>query len=236
MDISGLVDRYTPSYRKYEDLYIELHKSPDLSWQEEGTALVISQWLKRLDGFDVVEKIGGHGVVGILRNRGSKTILLRAELDGLPLAERTGFPYASKKLQKSFSDPSVELPVMHACGHDLHMSALLAAAELLHASREHWQGTLVVLFQPSEENGMGAKAMVKDGLYDPAKHNVPVPDIALGGHCMPLRAGMIKTRIGAINASADSYKVVIQGRGGHAARPHVTVDPVIVACNVSTLR
>lgn len=232
MITSELVDRYTPPLQRYEDLYRELHATPDLSGEEEGTARRVSQWLKELGGYDVSSGIGGHGVVGVLRNGGTKTVLLRAELDALPLAERTMLPFASTRVIQSVLNQKLTVPLMHACGHDLHMSAQLAAAELLYTCREHWQGTLIVLFQPSEENAKGAKAMVADGLYDPMKHNIPIPDVALGGHCMPLRAGMIKTRCGVINASADSFKVTIIGRGGHAARPHTTVDPVIVACNI----
>lgn len=233
MVISELIKQYAPRIDKYEQLYRQLHAAPELSLCEKATAEVVASYLVVLEGFEVRTHVGGYGVVGILRNGGTKTVLLRAELDALPIAERTQLPYASTRTMSS-PVSGVESPVMHACGHDLHMSALLAASELLHGCREHWQGTVVMLFQPSEENGVGARAMMEDGLYDPQRHNVPVPDFALGGHCMPLRTGLIKTRIGPINASADSFRITIFGRGGHAARPHTTVDPVVLACNIVT--
>ena len=226
-DISQLIASYKPDMNNYEDLYRDLHANPELSLQERATASVISDHLRPLKFLEIRENIGGHGIVGILRNGEGKTVLLRAEMDALPLQEQTGLEYSSAKTM--VDTDGIEKPVMHACGHDIHVTSLLAATKLLHASRHSWTGTLVVLFQPNEERGAGAKAMVDDGLYDEAGHGVPKPDVVLGGHVMTMRAGIVSTRSGNFNAAADSFRATLYGRGGHGARPHNTIDPVVLA-------
>ncbi|CAK3778116.1 probable hippurate hydrolase [Lecanosticta acicola] len=229
--ISSLVDEYRPGLSKYEDLYKHFHANPELSNQESETASTIASYLKDKisPDFDVRTGIGGHGLVGLLQNGEGSKILLRADFDALPVEERTGLEYASKKRMKDAD--GVEKPVMHACGHDMHITALLAAAETLHKAREHWKGTLILAFQPAEERGTGAQAMIDDGLYDPKKHAVPVPDVCLGGHVVPWRAGTLGTRRGLMATSADSMRITLHGRGGHASMPERLVDPVVMAAH-----
>jgi amidohydrolase len=198
----------------YEDLYKHFHAHPELSNLEAETARTVAEHLARLQVFDITTDIGGHGLVGVLRNGPGKTVLLRADMDGLPVLEATGLPYASKVTMADVE--GVVRPVMHACGHDMHMACLLAAAETLVKLREAWSGTLVVLFQPAEERGTGAKAMVDDGLY--GKHGVPVPDFALGQHVMAMRAGSVGLKMGTIMAGADSMKITLHGVGGHGSQ------------------
>ena len=138
-------------------------------------------------------------------------------------------PYASKK--RMVDADGIEKPVMHACGHDMHITSLLAAADTLSKSRESWSGTLLLAFQPAEERGTGAQAMVDDGMYDPKKHNVPIPDVALGGHVVPFRAGVIGTRRGLVATAADSMRITLHGRGGHASMPDRLIDPVVMAAS-----
>ncbi|APA13429.1 hypothetical protein SS1G_07966 [Sclerotinia sclerotiorum 1980 UF-70] len=230
MDISTLISQARPNLVPYESLFRTLHADPELSLQESATARMIHDKLKLLEGVEIRPNIGGHGIVGILRSGTGKTVLLRADIDALPLQEQTGLPYASTKRMIDITD-NVEKPVMHACGHDMHITSLLAAAELLHTCRDSWKGTVVLLFQPNEERGAGAQAMVDDGLYDEKRHAVPRPDVVLGAHVMPMRAGMLNTRKGIFGSAADSYQATLFGRGGHGSRPHTTVDPVVLACS-----
>lgn len=210
----------------YEDLYKHFHTHPELSNQEKATAETASAYLAKLDAFEIFTNIGGCGFAAVLRNGPGKTILLRTDMDGLPVKEETGLPYASTVQQTNLQGK--QTPVMHACGHDMHMTCLLGAAEVLVALRDSWSGTLVLVFQPAEERGTGAKAMVDDGLYD----KVPIPDYVLGQHLMPMRSGSVGCRPGIIMASADSYKVTLFGRGGHGSGPHRTIDPVMMASNL----
>jgi amidohydrolase len=129
-------------------------------------------------------------------------------------------------------EDNIEKPVMHACGHDMHIACMLAAATTLHKAQESWRGTLIILFQPNEERAGGAKAMIADGLYDTARHACPAPDVVLGQHVMPLAAGKVGTRVGSFASAADSFQVTVYGRGGHASQPHVTVDPVVMAAHI----
>ncbi|KAI9758653.1 MAG: hypothetical protein M1835_000567 [Candelina submexicana] len=224
--LTDIVNTFRPSLAPYETLYKHIHQHPELSLQEENTASTCAKCLSKLPGFSIHSSIGGHGLAAILKNGSGKAVLLRADIDALPIEEMTGLPYASKVRMKD--DDGVEKPVMHACGHDMHIASMLAAAELLHEARDSWKGTLIVLFQPNEERGAGAKAMVDDGLYD----KVPVPDIVLGQHVMPLRAGAIGTRRGLMASAADSFRITLYGRGGHGSQPHRTVDPVVMAAQV----
>ena len=229
--VTQLINMHRPDPSYYHDLYRKIHQDPELGLQEHETANRVAGCIQRFSGMHVKPAIGGHGLVGILQNGIGPKVLLRAELDALPVMEQTGWDFASVKRMTDLND-GVTKPVMHACGHDLHMVALLLAIETLCACREHWQGTLIALFQPNEEMGKGAQAMVDDGLYDSMKHDVPHPDFVLGGHSMPMRAGRVSTRIGVFNSATDGLRVTVYGRGGHSARPHTAVDPVVLASSV----
>ncbi|KAB5526367.1 amidohydrolase [Coniochaeta sp. 2T2.1] len=227
MDILSTID--LPSY---ESIYKHLHAHPELSNLESQTSAFLASHLSSLPGpFTLKTSIGGHGLVGILHNGAGKTILLRADMDALPILEATGLPYASTVGQFDASGAEQQ-PVMHACGHDMHMTCLLAAAEVLVKRMDDWSGTLVVLFQPAEERGTGARAMVDDGLYDPSRHACPIPDFVLGQHVMAMRAGSVGSKRGVCMAGADSLKVKLFGVGGHGSQPHRTVDPVVLAAHV----
>ena len=210
----------------YEDLYKHFHAHPELSQQEKSTSQKIAAHLSQLKSYEIHTNIGGYGLAGVLRNGVGKTILLRADMDGLPVKELTGLPYASSVTMRDAD--GIEKPVMHACGHDMHVTCLLAAAETLATIQHAWSGTLIVLFQPNEERGGGAQAMVDDGLYS----KVPVPDYVLGQHVMRMRAGSIGSRPDTIMAAADSLKITIYGRGGHGSLPHQTVDPAVLAAHI----
>lgn len=170
--------------------------------------------------------IGGHGVAGVLRNGGGPTILLRADMDALPLEEKTGLPYASTRHVKD--QDGVRKPVSHACGHDSHVTSLMAAAMLLHAAREHWSGTLICIFQPSEEHLNGAQAMLDDGLYE----KIPKPDLVLAQHVMRMRAGTVNIRHGRLLTAADAFDVRVFGRGGHGSAPQTTIDPIVIGASI----
>ncbi|GKT42670.1 hippurate hydrolase [Colletotrichum spaethianum] len=213
---------------KYEALYKHFHAHPELSNLEAQTAKAVAEQLSQLQAFDITTNIGGHGLVGVLKNGLGNTILLRADIDALPIKEETGLSYASTVTMPDIE--GVMRPVMHACGHDMHMACLLAAAERLVKLKQEWSGTLIVLFQPAEERGTGAKAMVDDGLYD--KHQIPVPDFVLGQHVMAMRAGSVGSKTGTIMAGADSMKITLSGLGGHGSQPHRTVDPAVMAAHV----
>jgi amidohydrolase len=223
--ISDIVSSHRPDLDKdYVPLYKHFHAHPELSHQEKETAEKIASHLSQTcPEIDLHTNIGGHGLAGILTNGSGPTVLLRADIDGLPVLEKTGLDWASKKRMVDLE--GVEKPTMHACGHDIHITSLLAAASLLCEARDTWSGTLIFCFQPAEEKGQGAQAMVDDGLYD----KVPVPDVVLGGHVMPMRAGTLGTKRGLMASSADSLKVTLHGKGGHASQPHRLVDPVVMA-------
>ncbi len=207
-------------------LYKDLHAHPELSLHEEKTAAKMAALLRDA-GFEVIERIGGHGLAGILRNGDGPTVMLRTDLDGLPVAEKTGLPYASRV---RVTKPSGEtVPVMHACGHDVHMTSWIGAATLLSRNRERWRGTLVLVGQPAEELGSGARAMLDDGLFE----KIPRPDFAFAIHdSADLPSGAVGYSPGYALASADSVDVVVHGKGGHGAYPHKTVDPVLVASRI----
>lgn len=230
MSISEVISSLKPDLTEYESIYKDLHQHPGLSLQEHHAAATAEKHLRGLDGFDVRINIGGKGLIGILKNGEGKIVLLRADTDALPVKELTGLPYASKVKMKDAD--GIEKPVMHACGHDMHVTCLMAAAATLHASKSHWKGTLVILFQPNEERAGGAKAMVDDGLYDPKKHGCPVPDVVLGQHVMPYPAGTVGSRAGPFMSAADSFKLTVYGRGGHASMPDKTIDPVVMAAHI----
>ncbi|WP_405471579.1 amidohydrolase [Streptomyces canus] len=201
-----------------EDFYRDLHRHPELSFEEHRTAARLVERLKAA-GFETAEGVGGTGVVGLLRNGDGPTVLLRADMDALPVEERTGLPYASKS-------PGV----MHACGHDLHVTWLAGAAKALADGRDAWSGTLLLVGQPAEEAGGGAAAMVADGLYD----RVPRPDVLLGQHAVPGPAGLYAHVPGLIMSATTDVEIVVHGRGGHGSRPETTVDPVVTAAYIVT--
>ncbi|WP_128377611.1 amidohydrolase [Streptomyces cavernae] len=201
-----------------EDLYRDLHRHPELSGQEHRTAAVLATRLHAA-GYDTAEGVGGTGVAAVLRNGDGPTVLLRGDMDALPVTEETGLEYAS-------GTPGV----MHACGHDLHITWLTGAAEALAAGRETWSGTLVVVGQPAEETGVGARAMVADGLYE----RVPRPDVLLGQHAAPGPAGLYAHVPGLIMSATTDVDIVIHGKGGHGSRPESTVDPVVTAAYLVT--
>jgi hippurate hydrolase len=204
-------------------LYVDLHQHPELSGHEVQTAAKIAAQLRRL-GYEVTEHVGGTGVVAILRNGAGRTVLLRTELDALPIEERTGVAYASTVRTKD--DTGADVPVGHMCGHDLHMSALVATADIMAHSKGTWRGTLVLIGQPAEETINGAAAMVKDGLFT----RFPRPDAVLALHVgNELPAGQIGMVPGVYNTNADSLRITIYGRGGHGAAPHTTADPIVIA-------
>ena len=205
-----------------EALYIDLHRHPELSFQETRTAGVITQKLTEL-GIEFEEGIGRTGVAAIIRNGEGPVVWLRADMDALPVEERTGLAYASTA--RGVDPNGVEVPVMHACGHDMHVTALIGALEKLVATQDEWSGTLVAVFQPAEEYGAGSQAMIADGVLD----RFPRPDIVLGQHLTPLPAGVIGVRSGTQMAASDGLTVTLLGRGGHGSRPHSTIDPIVMA-------
>ncbi|WP_426185763.1 amidohydrolase [Microbacterium sp. TWP3-1-2b2] len=205
-----------------EALYIDLHQHPELSFQETRTAGIAAQHLRDL-GLEVEEGIGITGVIGVLRNGQGPTVWARADMDALPVEEQTGLAYASTT---TGVDPAGHtVPVMHACGHDMHVTAMIGAVERLVAEQAEWSGTLVVIIQPAEEYGAGARAMLDAGILD----RYPKPDIVLGQHVTPFAAGVIGVRSGTQMAASDGLTVTLHGRGGHGSRPHTTVDPVVMA-------
>jgi len=209
-----------------EDVYRDLHQHPELSHQEFRTAAVVADRLSAA-GFELTTGVGGTGVVGILRNGEGPTVLVRADMDALPVKEATGLPYASSDVGIPVGE-TAQTSVMHACGHDMHTACLLGAAHLLAAGQEHWRGTLITVFQPAEETINGAQWMVDDGL---AELTGPV-DVALGQHVAPLPAGCVAIASGPAFAGGASLRVTIYGRGGHASRPETTVDPVLLGAAI----
>lgn len=223
--ISEVVQTNRPDLSSYEELYKWFHSHPELSFQEASTAEAIVKHLQTFNAYEIHSSIGGHGIAAVLKNGPGKTLLLRADIDALPVEERTGLPYASQARMKDLD--GVEKPVMHACGHDMHITCLLAAAETLVKAKDEWFGTLILVFQPAEERAGGAQNMVDDGLYQ----KVPEPDVVVGAHVMPERAGVIGTKHGLIASSADRFQLKIMGRQAHASTPHRGIDPIVQAAS-----
>ena len=204
-------------------LYLDLHQNPELSGHETQTAAKLAARLRSL-GYDVTEHVGGTGIVALLKNGEGPTIMLRTELDALPVEEKTGLPYASKVRTKD--DAGRDVPVMHACGHDLHMAAILGTAEVMAHSKDTWHGTLMLIGQPAEETIGGAEGMIRDGLFT----RFPKPDVAVALHVgNELPAGMVAITPGTYNTNADSVRIVIYGKGGHGAMPNTAIDPIVIA-------
>ena len=203
-------------------LYRDLHAHPELGFAEKRTASIIEKRLRSL-AFEVTTGIGTTGVVGVLRNGAGPTVLLRADTDGLPVEEKTGLPYASRATAPDGDE--VDVPVMHACGHDMHVTCLLGACAELAADESSWAGTVMAVFQPAEELITGARAMIDDGIFERCGY----PDVVLAQHIIPFPAGAIGLRAGTAWASADSLKITLHGRGAHGSQPQAAVDPVVMA-------
>jgi amidohydrolase len=205
-----------------QSLYEDLHAHPELSMQETRTAGLAAERL-RAAGYDVTPGIGNTGVVGLLHNGEGPVVMLRADMDALPVQEATGLPYASKVTATDSAGNTV--PVMHACGHDMHVTWLAGAATLFARSRDAWKGTLMAVFQPAEETAAGAQAMIDDGLFQ----RFPKPDVVLGQHVMSLPAGIVAGRTGVTTSAADSLQIRLFGRGAHGSMPEASIDPVVMA-------
>jgi hippurate hydrolase len=204
-------------------LYLDLHENPELSSHETQTAAKLASRLRSL-GYNVTEHVGGTGIVALLTNGSGPTVMLRTELDALPVEEKTGLPYASKVHARD--DAGHEVPVMHACGHDLHIASILGTATIMAHSKDTWHGTLMVVGQPAEETISGAKAMIEDGFLK----NFPKPDVAVALHVgNTLPAGKVEITPGIYNTNADSIRITIYGKGGHGSAPHNTIDPIVIA-------
>ena len=204
-------------------LYLDLHQNPELSAHETQTAAKLAGQLRSL-GYEVTEQVGGTGIVAIMKNGAGPTVMLRTELDALPVEEKTGLAYASKVRAKD--DAGHDVPVMHACGHDLHMASILGAAEIMAHSKDTWHGTLMLIGQPAEETIGGAKGMLADGLLT----RFAKPDVAVAlhvGNILP--AGVVGITPGVFNTNADSLRITIYGKGGHGSAPHTAIDPIVIA-------
>jgi amidohydrolase len=207
-----------------EAVYKDIHAHPELSMLETRTAGIAAQHL-RASGFEVTTGVGKTGVVGILRNGDGPTVMLRADMDALPIKEATGLPYASSVTAVGSDGRSV--PVAHSCGHDMHVACLIGATSLLTKSRGSWQGTLMAVFQPGEETAQGAQAMIDDGLFK----RFPKPVVILGQHVMSLPSGHVDWRAGVVTSSADSLQIRMFGRGAHGSMPEASIDPVVMAAS-----
>ena len=221
--ISPLIDKLLP---ELEDIYKDIHRNPELSMQEFRTAKIAADYLTKYQ-YEVSTGIGITGVVGVMKNGEGPVVMLRADMDALPVAEATGLPYASTV--KARDEEGVEVGVSHACGHDIHVTWLMGAARLFSEHRDQWKGTLLTVFQPGEEVGRGAQEMIDDGMMD----RFPKPDIILGQHVMVGEAGTVGYRSGAILSAGNSLKVKIFGRGAHGSQPQTSIDPVIMAAAIT---
>lgn len=211
---------------QYKGLYVDLHKNPELSFMEINTSKKMAEGLKSI-GFEVTTGVGGNGVVGVFKNGVGKVILLRTDMDALPVKETTNLPFSSQIIMKDAS--GAESPVMHACGHDLHMSVWLGTLKVLVSLKNEWKGTIVAIGQPAEEVSGGSNAMISDGLFK----RFPKPDIALAWHVSAeLPTGSIGYYPGAIFAGVNNLAITVYGRGGHGALPHTTIDPVVLSARI----
>jgi amidohydrolase len=230
LSVVGTIFAQAPASKEVEivypdahNLYLDLHENPELSSHENQTAAKLAERLRSL-GYEVTEHVGGTGVVAIMKNGTGPTVMLRTELDALPVEEKTGLSYASKVRTKD--DAGHDVSVMHACGHDLHMASILGTAAIMARSKDTWHGTLVLIGQPAEETIGGAKAMLADGLFT----RFPRPDVAVALHVgNTLPAGMVGITPGVYNTNADSLRITIYGKGGHGSAPHTAIDPIVIA-------
>lgn len=217
--LAGYIEQVLPTV---EAIYKDLHQHPELSMQEVRTAGVVAQKLREA-GLEVTEQVGRTGVVGLLRNGDGPTVMLRADMDALPIREETGLPYASTA--QGINKKGETVPVSHACGHDMHTSWLLGAVTVLAQARDAWRGTVMAVFQPGEETAEGAQAMLDDGMLE----RFPRPDVILAQHLMPYPAGHVRYRAGQVLAAGDSLLVRFFGKGAHGAMPHNGIDPIVMA-------
>ncbi|MEM0513835.1 amidohydrolase [Pseudoalteromonas sp. YIC-827] len=223
---AGAAIKVSERLPELEKLYLDLHQSPELSLQEQQTGKKIAKQLKRL-GFEVTSEVGGYGVVALLKNGAGPTIMIRTDTDGLPITEQTGVSYASKV--KVLNKEGTEVGVMHGCGHDIHMTSFIGTAEHLVAHKDQWQGTLMMVAQPAEEVGAGAKAMLNEGLFS----KFAKPDHILALHVSAsVPAGKVALKPEYTMASVDSVDILVKGKGGHGAYPHTTIDPVVLASRI----
>lgn len=213
------IDQLLP---ELEPIYKDLHSHPELSMQESRTAGIAADHLKKA-GYEVTTGVGKTGVVGLLRNGDGPTVMLRADMDALPVKEATGLPYASHVTAKDAEGNTVS--VMHACGHDMHVTWLIGATTLLAKNRESWKGTLMAVFQPAEETASGAQAMIDDNLFK----RFPKPDVILGQHVMVGAAGVLSSRPGVVTSAGDSLQIRMFGRGAHGSMPQSSIDPVVMS-------
>ena len=210
-------------YSDAHALYLDIHQNPELSGHEMQTATKLAGRLRHL-GYEVTEHVGGTGIVAVLKNGSGPTVMLRTELDALPVEEKTGLPYASTVRAKD--DAGRDVPVMHACGHDLHMAAIVGTAEIMAKTKSTWHGTLMLIGQPAEETISGASSMIKDGFMT----RFPRPDVAVALHVgNELPAGKVGIVSGIYNTNADSLRITIYGKGGHGSAPHTAIDPIVIA-------
>jgi hippurate hydrolase len=223
---SAVAQKLAADYAMLDAFYKDLHTHPELSLMEERSAGKVAAGLREA-GCEVTERFGGFGVVAVLKNGAGPTVLIRSDLDGLPVQEETGLPYASTVRVKNLAGQ--EVPVMEACGHDIHMTCLVGVARTLAALRDRWAGTVVLIGQPAEEIGTGARAMLTEGLY----RKFPKPDFALALHdSATLPAGTVGVIEGYTMANVDSVDITVRGVGGHGAYPHATKDPVVLAARI----
>ncbi len=218
-NMDSFIDKLLP---ELEEIYKDIHRNPELSMQEFRTAKIAADYLTKYQ-YELSTGIGATGVVGIMKNGEGPVVMLRADMDALPVAEATGLPYASTAVAKD--EEGIEVGVSHVCGHDLHVTWLMGAARLFSEHRDLWGGTLMVVFQPGEEVGRGAQSMIDDGMMD----RFPKPDIILGQHVMVGESGTVGYRSGAILSAGNSLKVKLFGRGAHGSSPQTSIDPVIMA-------
>lgn len=213
------IDQLLP---ELEPIYKDLHSHPELSMQESRTAGIAADHLKKA-GYEVTTGVGKTGVVGLLRNGDGPTVMLRADMDALPVKEATGLPYASHVTAKDAEGNTVS--VMHACGHDMHVTWLIGATTLLAKNRESWKGTMMAVFQPAEETAAGAQGMIDDNLFK----RFPKPDVILGQHVMVGAAGVLSSRPGVVTSAGDSLQIRMFGRGAHGSMPQSSIDPVVMS-------
>ena len=223
--MDSFIDKLLP---ELEEIYKDIHRNPELSMQEFRTAKIAADYLTKYQ-FEVSTGIGITGVIGLMKNGEGPVVVLRADMDALPVAEATGLPYASTTIARD--EEGIEVGVSHVCGHDLHVTWLMGAARLFSEHRDQWKGTLMAVFQPGEEVGRGAQSMIDDGMMN----RFPKPDIILGQHVMVGEAGTVRHRSGAILSAGNSLKIKIFGRGAHGSQPQTSIDPVIMAA-AATMR
>ncbi|MBS1842074.1 MAG: amidohydrolase [Acidobacteria bacterium] len=223
-NVTGILANLAAALPELEAVYKDLHAHPELSMQETRTAGIAADHLKK-NGFEVTTGIGKTGVIGILRNGDGPTVMLRADMDGLPIKEATGLPYASTATAPGPDGKTT--PVAHSCGHDMHVTCLIGATSLFAKSRDNWHGTLMAVFQPGEETAQGAQAMIDDNLFK----RFAKPDVVLGQHVMSLPSGNLAGRTGVITSAADSLQIRMFGRGAHGSMPESSIDPVVMAAS-----